>query len=80
MINLPKNTSNGHQEPEVGAGKVLEVDHGGNLTKDDHEGQEEDTSVDIVVKGEGPDVSINNWENLLGVDRQSHTNREASTP
>ena len=77
IIYLPKNTSNGHQEPEVGAGKVLEVEHGVNLTKDDHEGQEEDASIDIVVEGEGPDVSINNWENLLCVDREERNKQRS---
>ena len=64
----PKYSSYGHHEPEVNAGQELEVEHGGDLSKDDHEGQKENTGIDIVVEGERPDVALNCWENLLCVD------------
>ena len=64
----PKYSSNGHHKPEVDAGEILEAGNNRNLTKDDHEWQEKDTSIDIVVEGECPDVAVNNRENLLGVN------------
>ena len=47
---------------------MLEIDDNRNLTKYQHKGNKEDTGIDIIVEGEGPDITINNRENLLGED------------
>ena len=78
--NLPKDSSNGHQEPEVDTGQILEVEHSGNLTKYDHEGQEEDAGIDIVVEGESPDVAVNYWEDFLGEDGEEGHKKRGQYP
>jgi hypothetical protein len=47
-----------HEEPEVGAGLVFEAGNDGQLPEDQHQGEEENTRVHIVVKGQGPDVVL----------------------
>ena len=66
--NSPKYSTECHHEPEISACKMLEIEDGRDFTKYKHEGNKEDTGIDIIVEGEGPDITINNRENLLGED------------
>ena len=66
--NSPKYSTKCHHEPKISACKMLEINDNRDLTKYQHEGNKEDTGIDIVVEGEGPDITINNRENLLGED------------
>jgi len=53
-----EDTAQGHEEPEVGAGLVFKAGNDGQLPEDQHQGEEENTRVHIVVKGQGPDVVL----------------------
>ena len=55
---LPKNSTNGHHEPEVDTCKVLEIDNGRNLTKYKHERHKQNTSIDIIVECKGPNIAV----------------------
>ena len=67
-INLPKYSTNSHQKPKVRASQIFKVDHHGHLSKYQHHWQEEDAGVNIVVKGERPDIPIYCRENLFSED------------
>ena len=53
-----KDAADSHEGPEVAAVQVLEVDDDRHLAEDDHEGDKEDAGVDVVVKGQRPDVAL----------------------
>lgn len=63
-----KHSPQGHHAPKTGAPQLVKVVEGAELAQQHHEGEEQDTSVDVVVEGQAPDATIHNRQHLLGVD------------
>lgn len=63
-----KHSPQGHHAPKTGAPQLVEVVEGAELAQQHHEGEEQDTSIDVVVEGQAPDATIHHRQHLLGVD------------
>ena len=64
-----KSASNGHGNPELGGVEEGEVSKRAEFTSDNHQWEEDQTSVDVVVVRQLPDVLI---------DLKTHVNADIS--
>jgi len=58
--------SNGHRNPELRGVEEGEVGKGAELASNDHEGNEDQTCVDVVVISQLPDIVVNLWQDFFG--------------
>ena len=64
-----KHTTDSHQDPEIHGEKAVKVKDNRDLAHDDHERDEQEHGVDIVVEGQEPDVVVHHRQDSFDVDR-----------
>lgn len=64
----PEKSGGRHRDPKSEAKNLGIVVDDGRLAKDDHEGNEEENCVDVVVKGEQPNAVVHFRQDPFDVD------------
>ena len=63
-----EHASEEHYAPKAHVSDTVETVDTTELSEEEHERQEEEAGVDVVVVGQFPDVTVHWWHHLLGVD------------